>query len=232
MKLLADARREAGVSQRALLGLRGEGDMHGRGAARLAQRAQRRDQRLARARRGVLRHEQPPTRHRRERHGDLNLGIIAAAHLLKGPRPILIEHIFAEAMRFEIGGRRGDQPSIRILDERMSGRPARAGADRFRSFQREQECARNKRIVSFASGFRLAQSSGIGACVPGLRVDESERRCDAYFEGGGGHGDRDDGKRERSCLLSRKRDARDVDRHANSPPPSNSKPRATDAAGS
>ena len=77
----------------------------------------------------------------------------------------------------------------------------------------------------------LAKSGGIGACVPSLRVDESERRCDAYVEGSGGHGDRDEGKRERSCLLSRKRDARDADRHAISPPLSKSKSRATNARG-
>jgi len=151
--------------------------MQGRRAARLAQRAQTRDERVARARRGVLRHQQASARHRREGRGDLNFGVIAAAHPLVGLRPILVEHIFAQAVRLEIGGRGGDQTSVRVLDENISGRPARAGADRFRSFQREQKCARNERVVSLAGGFRQGEPGRIGACVPRLRVDKRERRA-------------------------------------------------------
>src|SRR3546814_12952790 len=43
---------------------------------------------------GVVR-QQPPARHRRERHGDLELGIIAPAGPLERVGPGMIAHIFA-----------------------------------------------------------------------------------------------------------------------------------------
>ena len=43
-------------------------------------------------------HQQPPPRHGRERHGDLQFRIVAAARVLVGRRPGVIEHVFAGAV--------------------------------------------------------------------------------------------------------------------------------------
>ena len=46
--------------------------------------------------------QQPPSRHRREGHGALQLGIIVAAGPLQRIRPGMVEDIFAIGMAFQI----------------------------------------------------------------------------------------------------------------------------------
>jgi len=92
--------------------------------------------------------EQALTRHGRERHGDLELGVISAARALPRVGPAVVEDIFALAMRFQIGGRRGDYVRGAILDQDRRRRPAGAGADAARILQRREERMADERVVA------------------------------------------------------------------------------------
>ena len=87
MKLLAGALGEASLRQRRRVGGIGEGDMDRGGFGRLAQAAQRRDQRVAGAGWRVARDQQPPPGDRREGHRDLQLGVIAVRPRAHRPAP-------------------------------------------------------------------------------------------------------------------------------------------------
>ena len=50
-------------------------------------------------------HQQAPARHGRERHGDLQLGVVVAARPLVGVGPGVVEHVLALAVRFQVAGR-------------------------------------------------------------------------------------------------------------------------------
>ena len=129
------------------------------------------------------RDQQPAPGHRRERRGDLKLGIVAPAGALVGVGPGVVEHIFALAVALEIAGRGGDDPPARVLDHDMRRRPARSPADRARRLQRVQKGVRDERIEPLALRFRLASARRVGAGVPRRRVDGGEGRDDARGEG-------------------------------------------------
>ena len=96
--------------------------------------------------------EQARTRDRRERHRDLELGIIGPACALERVRPAMVEHIFALAVRLQIGRRGGSQMRSAVLDQERRGRPAGALADASRRFQRGQEGVADERIVACQAG--------------------------------------------------------------------------------
>ena len=87
-------------------GIVDEGDVGG-GQAILHRHRFERGEQLLRTRRPAA-----AARHRRERHRDLQLGIILPARPLPGLGPAVVEHIFALAVALEIGGRGGDQPPV------------------------------------------------------------------------------------------------------------------------
>ena len=58
--------------------------------------------------------EQPLPRHRRERHRDLELGIILPAGALPRIGPAVVEHIFALAVALQIGGRRSAKLALSL----------------------------------------------------------------------------------------------------------------------
>ena len=94
--------------------------------ARLHQRLRQRFRRHARA--GAA--EQAGARHRRERNGHLQLGVIVAARLLERIRPAMVEHILAVAVGLRIHRRGGDQragavPQRRVLRQPPGARPGR-----------------------------------------------------------------------------------------------------------
>ena len=143
----------------------GKGDVQRGSVRRLAQGAQAQHQRLARARRRVGGDQQPPALDRRERHGDLQLGIIAPADALEGFGQAMIEDIFAHRMGLEIDRRAGGEPALRGLDQHMGGKPARALADAAGRLQRGEKAMGQKGIEALA-GIRRRGGGGIGAGVP------------------------------------------------------------------
>ena len=168
-------------------GLGGESDVDRRGAGRLAQAAQRRDQRVPRAFWRVSGDQQAPARDGREGRRDLNLGIVAPARVFIGLRPAVVEDVLAHAVRLQIGRRRRDEAARFVLYEQVRGRPAGAAADRFGLFEREQKGVGNERIVPLARRFGLRQSRRIGAGIPRPRADRRDRFHIAGREPGKGH---------------------------------------------
>ena len=107
---------------------------------------------------GTWPRQQPPARHRRERHGDLQLGVIAAAGLGVGVRPGVVEHVLALAVRLEIGRRAASHAAAVASEDQMPRRPTRAPADRAGLFERGEEGMREERVED--------SRIGIGAGIP------------------------------------------------------------------
>ena len=78
------------------------------------------------------RREQARTGCRRERHGDLELGIVAAAGALKGVGPAVVEDILAARVGLHVAGRGTEEAAVFCLREQVPALPAGAAADRFR----------------------------------------------------------------------------------------------------
>ena len=57
--------------------------------------------------------QQARARHRAERHGDLQFGVIVAAGTLQRVRPAMVEHVFAVAVRLRIHRRHRDERAVR-----------------------------------------------------------------------------------------------------------------------
>src|SRR5690348_11320642 len=77
--------------------------------------------------------------HGRERNGHLQLWIILTARALPRVRPAMVEHIFALAVRLEVGGGGRNEMRDLILDEDRSRSPSGARPDAVRIFERGQE---------------------------------------------------------------------------------------------
>ena len=114
-------------------------------------------------------HQQPPARHGRERHGDLQLGVVVPARLHEGFRPAVVEHVLALAVRFQVA-RRATGDVAAKLEHQVARRPAGAPAHRSGILQRLQEGVREKRIER--------GGIGIGAGIPGLGRDVGDLRYD------------------------------------------------------
>ena len=109
MELLAGAEEKSGVRQPFGVFSGRECHVNRRRLGLLAQFAQRPDQRLARALSRAGRDEEPASGDGRERGGDLEFRVVAAAGALVGVGPGMIEYIFALAVALEIGRCGGDQ---------------------------------------------------------------------------------------------------------------------------
>jgi hypothetical protein len=161
MELDAAAQQPAARGKVGDFGLLDEGHV-GRGQAVLHDhRLDRRQQRLAGG------SQQPLARHRRERHGDLQLGIIVSAGALEGVGPAVIEDIFALAVGLEIGRRRGEQRPVLAFDQDRRRSPAAALADAARFFQRGEKGVTEEGVAR--SGQR----------VPAPGIDGGDARRDA-----------------------------------------------------
>ena len=113
-----------------------------RGGARLATEFDRAgDQPVAvRRHRGAGPDQEPAPRRRRERHADLELGIIAPAGALIGIGPAIIEDIFAHRMGLQIGRHDGPHRAfIAVAQHEMARIPASTVADGAGGFQRIQK---------------------------------------------------------------------------------------------
>ena len=67
---------------------------------------------------------------------------------MKCVRPMMVKHIFALAMCFEIGGKRGCRNAVHITDENGRWRPASPRANASRLFKRREKGVANKRIAA------------------------------------------------------------------------------------
>ena len=95
------------------LGLRDEGRMRGRQPALVGDRLERGDQR---GRDRGIAQQQPRSRHRAERRGDLEFRVIAPARPLPGIGPALVEDILALAVALGVGGGDSGGPAVGAID--------------------------------------------------------------------------------------------------------------------
>ena len=115
--------------------------------------------------------QQALPRHRRERDGGLQLGIIAAAGALIGVGPAMIEHVLALAVRFQIAGHAADQRAACVLEHKMLRQPAGLGGGRAAVLQRLEKGVRDERVI------------GSGASIPGGGRHLVDARDDAQQDG-------------------------------------------------
>ncbi len=95
----------------------------------------------------TLAHEQAPARHRGERHGALQLGVIAAAGAEIGVGPAMIEHILPIGVRFQVAGHAGGEPPVLILHEEMLGQPAGLASGGAAVLQRPQKGVSDEWVI-------------------------------------------------------------------------------------
>jgi hypothetical protein len=124
---------------------------------------------------GTGSHEQARARNRRERHGDLQLGIIPSARALQGLRPAMVEDVFALAVTFQIERSGAQQGSILGLGQKVLRLPAGAPADRLGILQCLQEPVAEKGIA----GRARRQCTG----VPLVGIDRRKRLDNAQADG-------------------------------------------------
>jgi hypothetical protein len=119
---------------------------------------------------GPRQHATP--RHGRERHGDLQLGIIAPAGVFVGRCPGVIEHILAGAVELHVARRAGGNAALAVIDGDVLRDPTgMALPDAAGRLQRVEERMGYERIER--------RGIGIGARVPGFGVDIGDARHDA-----------------------------------------------------
>ena len=125
MELLVGAMQEAVADQRLAFRLRQEGEMDRGGLALAAEFEQAGDQPAAHPV-GLRRRadQEPPAGRWRERHRDLELGVVLAASPLVGLGPAAVEDVFAPRVRFQIAGHHADEGAVRGLGQQMLRLPA------------------------------------------------------------------------------------------------------------
>jgi len=111
------------------LGLARERDVHRGHVAPVRDLDQPGDQHVGDARVGVGREQEPRPGHRRERHRDLELGIVLATGAPIGVGPAVVEHVLAVGMALHVERRRSHE-APGPLDDQMEGLPAGLLADR------------------------------------------------------------------------------------------------------
>ena len=120
-------------------------------------------------------HEQARARHRRERHGDLQLGIIAPAGALEGLRPAMVEDVFALAVALQIERGGAQQGAVLGLGQQVLRLPAGAPADRLGILQRLQEPVAEEGVAGRARRQR--------AGVPLVGIDRGKRLDNTQADG-------------------------------------------------
>ena len=119
---------------------------------------------------GLVLKQQARARGRGEGRGDLELGIIAPARPLVSVGPALVEHVFAAAVRLEVGRQsRVDRAAVVRNRDRCS-LPAGARRDAARILHRREERVADEGIV-------LARN-----LIPRRRVDTGDPAVDACRE--------------------------------------------------
>ena len=83
--------------------------------------------------------EQTRAGHRRERHRDLELGIVVAARALERFCPAMIEDVFAARVDLHVAGCGPHKLARGVLGEEVSGLPAGSSTHRTRRLKRGQK---------------------------------------------------------------------------------------------
>ena len=96
--------------------------------------------------------QEPRPRHRGEGSSDLELGVILAACALPCIGPAMVEHIFALAMGFKIGGQRAGQPAVFAIDQKGGGLPAGPRPNTGRCFERRKKGVADKGVGGASAG--------------------------------------------------------------------------------
>ena len=144
--------------------------------------------------------EQARSRHRREGHRRLELGIITAAGALEGLRPAMVEDVFALAVALHVKRDGALQGAVVGFGQEILRLPAGAPADRLGILQRLQEAVAEERVAGRARGQR--------ARVPLLGFDCGKRFDDPQADGRGviRHGPSIARIRARNCARNRAAD--------------------------
>ena len=119
--------------------------------------------------------EQAGAGHRREGHGDLELGVVAAAGALEGLRPAMVEDVFALAVAFHVERGGALQGAVVAFGQQILRLPAGPPADRLGILQRLQEAVAEERVAGRARRQR--------AGVPLLGFDRGKRFDDPQADG-------------------------------------------------
>jgi hypothetical protein len=174
--LLAQPQQPAVLAEALPVGLAAEGGMDRADAVVAGDLGQHVDHGVAHAvfeRPGAR--EQARSRHRREGHGGLELGIIAAAGPLEGLRPAMVEDIFSLAVAFHVKRDGALQGAVVGFGQEILRLPAGAPADRLGILQRLQEAVAEERVAGRARRQR--------AGVPLLGLDCGKRFDDPQADG-------------------------------------------------
>ena len=148
MELLVRALEVAARAQQVPFRLGREGDVNRRGASAPADIGERVGK--MRAHRVGVRpraREQSAAGRGRERHGNLQLRIVAAPGPLVGVRPAMVEDVFAARMGLHIAGDGAEQDALGVFGDEVHRLPTGAGADRLRQLERGQEIVRDKWVI-------------------------------------------------------------------------------------
>ena len=162
VKLLVGALQKAAFAEEFAFRLGGEGDVNAGSLIEPAELEQARGERLTGGvgMRAWL-DQEPASGHRRERHRDLELWIIAAAGALIGLGPAAVEHIFTARVAFDVAGRGGERRAAGGFDDEVLRLPAGPSADRAGLLQRRQEIMRYERVIDVFLIYSLSFSGAL-----------------------------------------------------------------------
>src|SRR5580700_8395317 len=116
--------------------------------------------------------QEPASGRRRERHGDLELWIIAAAGALVGLGPAAVEDIFTARVALDVAGRGGERRAAGGFDDEVLSLPAGPPANRAGLLQCRQEIMRYERVIDVFLIYSLSFSGvrgrrcRVGAGIP------------------------------------------------------------------
>ena len=99
--------------------------------------------------------QEPRTRHRRERHRQLELGVVPPARPLEGVGPAVVEHVLAHRVGLRVERRRRPQRPVRALHRHVIRRPAGLGAHAAALLQRLEKGVGQEGVVAAGAGVPL-----------------------------------------------------------------------------
>ncbi len=113
---------------------------------------QERGPRRLRVDRRVRPDQEPRAGRRREGHGGLQLRVVLPAGPLPGMGPGVVEHVLAEGVALQVHGQRRPQATVAVLDDEMTGPPARLGRGRAALLEGGEEGVANEGVILARAG--------------------------------------------------------------------------------